>query len=126
MQFMVDENVADSRSDRLASKPFEKESFTNYRQWEEALIKFMAKQSKEPDLLSWQKLITSETAEIACCYAMVLANLIAYDVHEQSRKLFQIAAQIKVVTTKEFENWLRSGWLNLADVKDSLEAMLYL
>ncbi len=110
----------------IAFNPFEKESFTTYREWEETLIKFMTEQSKAPDLLLWQKLITSEkTSEIACCCAMVLANLISYDFYDQSRKLFQIAAQLKVVKTHEFENWLRSGWLNIADVQDALEATLY-
>lgn len=130
MQFIVNGNAGDrvvNRLARVAISPFEKESFTTYREWEETLIKFMAEQSKKPNLVSWQKLITSEkTLETACFCAMVLANLIEYDFYEQSRNLFQIAEQLKVVKTHEFENWLRSGWLNLADVKDGLQATQYL
>lgn len=109
----------------LVTNPFEKDSFIAYRAWEESLIKFMAGQAKNPDMSSWQKLIASEeTLEIACCCAIVLANLIAYDFPEQSRNLFKISAQLKAVTTHELENWLRSGWLNIADIEDGLQVML--
>lgn len=111
----------------MANNPFEKESFATYRDWEENLIKFMAEQAKSPNLASWQELSTSaKTLEVAACCATVLANLIDYDFPKQSRSLFQIAEQLKAVTTPEFDKWLRSGWLNIADVNDSLHAVFHI
>ena len=111
----------------MANNPFEKESFATYRDWEENLIKFMAEQAKNPTLASWQELSTSaKTLEIAACCAIVLANLIDYDFPKQSRSLFQIAKQLKAVTTPEFDKWLRSGWLNIADVNGSLHAVFHI
>lgn len=125
----MDKNINPSRLNylsQMANNPFEKESFATYRDWEETLIKFMAEQAKSPSLDSWQKLSTStKTLEIAACCATVLANLIDYDFPKQSRNLFQIAEQLKAVTTPELETWLRSGWLNIGDVKDSLHAVFY-
>lgn len=112
---------------QTANNPFEKESFATYRDWEEHLIEFMAEQAKNPNLASWQKLNTSaKTLEIAACCATVLANLIDNDFPKQSRSLFQIAEQLKAMTTPEFDKWLRSGWLNIADVNDSLHAVFHI
>ena len=62
----------------------------------------MAEQAENPNLLSWQRLATSEKAlDNACCCAIILANLIEYDYHEQSHKLFQISEQVKDITTGE-------------------------
>lgn len=123
----MDKNINPSYLNHLsqtANNPFEKESFATYRDWEENLIEFMAEQAKSPNLASWQKLSTSEnTLENAACCATVLANLIDYDFPNQSRSLFQIAKQLKVVMTPELERWLRSGWLNIGDVNDSLHAV---
>lgn len=119
--------VAVPRRFMMANNPFEKESFATSRDWEENLIKFMAEQAKSPNLASWQKLSTSaKTLEVAACCATILANLIDYDFPNQSRSLFQIAEQLKVVTTPELEKWLRSGWLNIGDVKDSLHAVFHI
>lgn len=105
--------------------PFQKESFTTYRAWEESFINFMTQQARNPSLRSWQKLaVSEETLEIACCCAIVLANLIAYEFPAQSRNLFQISAQLKTLTTYELNHWLQGGWLNIADIEDSLQAML--
>lgn len=111
----------------IVSNPFEKNSFATYRDWEETLTEFMAEQAKSPDLASWQKLSTSaKTLETAACCATVLANLIDYDFPSQSRSLFQIAEQLKIVTTPDLEKWLRSGWLNIGSVKNSLQAVLHI
>lgn len=127
MQLIFNENT-DSNivyHGQIAISPFEKESFAKYRDWEESLVQFMVEQAKSPNLLSWQQLITSDkTLENACCCAMVLANSVEYGYCEQSRKLFQIAAQLKDITTDEFQTWLRSGWLDLPGIENSLQALL--
>ena len=120
MQSVTNENL-DSR----VSNPFEKESFVRYRDWEESLVEFMAEQAKNPNLLSWQRLATSEKAlDNACCCAIILANSIEYDYHEQSHKLFQISEQIKDITTGELNTWIRSGWLDLPSIESSLQVLL--
>ncbi len=105
--------------------PFEKESFAQYRDWEESLVEFMAEQAQNPNLLSWQQLVTSEKAlDNASCCARILANSIEYYYYKQSRKLVQISDQLKNITTDEFNNWIRSGWLDIPSVESSLHVLL--
>ena len=120
MQSVTNENL-----DSHVSNPFEKESFVRYRDWEESLVEFMAEQAKNPNLLSWQQLVTSEKAlDNACCCAVILANLIEYDYYEQSHKLFQISEHLKAITTRELNTWIGSGWLDLPSIESSLQALL--
>jgi hypothetical protein len=79
---------------QTSNNPFDKESFARYRDWEDSLTSFMAEQAKNPCLLSWQQLITSdESLDRACCCAIILASSIEHEYSEQSHQLRQIAAQ---------------------------------
>lgn len=110
---------------QAVTNPFKKETFSTYRDWEKILIMFMGVQARNPDLSAWQELIVSEeTLEIAYGCAIVLANLITYDFPKQSSKLFQISSDLKPTDAQELEAWLHKGWLNIADVQDSLQAIL--
>ena len=120
MQFIANENIG-SR----VINPFEKKSFVKYRDWEESLVEFMAEQAENPNLLSWQRLATSEKAlDNACCCAIILANSIEYYYDEQSRKLLQISDQLKDITADGFNTWIGSGWLDLPSIESSLQALL--
>lgn len=125
MQHKIGVNLNVISSNRAITNPFEKKSFTKYRDWEESLIEFMAEQVKSPNLLLWQQLMTSEKSlNNACCCAIILANTVEYEYSEQSRKLFQISGQLKEITTDEFNTWLQSGWLDLPSINNGLQPLL--
>ncbi|PSB02795.1 hypothetical protein [Merismopedia glauca] len=121
----IPENASVVSTHQRSPNPFEKESFARYRDWSESLVNFMAEQAKNPHLLSWQQLITSEKAlENACCCAIILASSIEYEYSSQSCKLRQIAAQLKAITTDELNTWLQSGWLDVTGLENSWHALL--
>ncbi len=128
MQFIADENMDNFvvyRFKQSAISPFEKESFAQYRDWEESLIEFMTEQAKNPNLLSWQQLARSEKAlDNACCCAIILANSIKYYYYKQSHKLLQISDQLKDITTDGLNTLIRSGWLDLPNIESSLQVLL--
>ena len=83
----------------------------------------MAEQAKNPNLLLWQQLARSEKALDNACCAIILANSVEYNCHEQSRKLFQISDQLKDIATDGLNTWIRSGWLDLPSIESNLQVL---
>jgi hypothetical protein len=110
----------------LEANPFKKSDFRYYRDWEASLIKFLAKEARTPDLRNWLELSAAEpdVKTAAAFSALLLSDLLETrsDFRERSRTMYRFYETLRRPEneTEAFEQWLRSGWLNVARVADML------
>jgi hypothetical protein len=107
--------------------PFEKSRFECHRDWEASLVKFLAREARVPDIRNWLEFATPEpnVRASAAFTALLLSDLLETRpaFRETADKAFEIYEALKMTenTTEAFEQWLRSGWLNVARVSAMLD-----
>jgi hypothetical protein len=110
----------------VGANPFEKEHFKCHRDWEESLVNFLYREAKSPNARNWVFLATRpETKKTAALSALLLSNLIENrpGLRRSAETLYAICASMKVECgAEDFEEWLQTGWLNVARVANMLDA----
>jgi hypothetical protein len=110
--------------------PFEKSQFACHRDWEASLITFLASEARAPDISHWLEFATAEPSirGSAAFSALLLSDLLevrpAFRETADTTYQFYNALKLTDNETEAFENWLRSGWLNVARVADMLDIEL--
>ncbi len=114
----------------LESNPFEKSHFKCHRDWEASLVKFLVKEAKNPNLRNWFELSAAapDVKSAVAFSALLLSDLLETrsEFHKTSYTVYQFYEALKNTEdeTEAFEQWLRSGWLNVARVADMLNVEL--
>lgn len=113
----------------MAANPFEKEQFQFHRDWEEALVHFLAMEAKNTQPEHWASFATTpETQKAAAFTALVLHGLLENKpaLRESAEQAYAVYKTLTKTgsNVKEFEEWLRSGWLNLSRLENMLDAEL--
>jgi hypothetical protein len=113
------------------ANPFEKEQFEYHRQWEESLVEFLCREAKNPDIRNWLLFAGErDTREAAAFSALLLSDLLENKpgFRESASKVYEVYKAINVPDggAKKFEEWLRTGWLNVARVANMIDAELKL
>jgi hypothetical protein len=107
--------------------PFEKSHFKCHRDWEASFIKYLAREARAPDIRNWLEFAAAEpnVKNAAAFSALLLSDLLETkpDFRETVDAVYQFYKVLKMTEneTEDFEQWLRSGWLNVARVADLLE-----
>ena len=108
--------------------PFEKAQFMKHRDWEESLVKFLSREAINPNVRNWLPLATRlETKKAVAFSALLLSNLLENKprLRVSADKVYDIFRAMKVEGgAKNFEEWLRTGWLNVARVANMIDAEL--
>lgn len=112
----------------MHDNPFVKGNFKCYRDWEDALLTFFLSEAKSPNFLNWVK-FSNDCNEVdhVVYSALFLSNLLETnnDYKDQSSKLYDIYNTIKSEQDgQNFNEWLKSGWVDLARVASSLKSKL--
>lgn len=113
----------------MSVNPFEKTLFACHRDWEEALVEFLASEAKNPDSAHWLLLFTGVDAKKDAVFsALMLSDILETKrgFQESADKLYGIYQQFNEAGSgaKKFEEWLRSGWLNVSRVANMLDVEL--
>jgi hypothetical protein len=112
---------------KVKTNPFEKSKFKFYRDWETSLIKFLAREARAPDIQNWLEFAAAEpnVKAAAAFSALLLSNLLENRsvFRETSQQVYKSYEALKTAEeeTEAFEQWLHSGWLNVARVADLLD-----
>lgn len=107
--------------------PFDKSQFACHRDWEASLVTFLGREAKAPDISNWLEFATAEpSVRASAAYtALLLSDLLEVKpgFRETADTTYQFYNALKVSDkeTEAFEQWLRSGWLNVARIADLLE-----
>jgi hypothetical protein len=115
----------------MNANPFDKSQFKLHRDWEESLIEFLCREARNPDVNNWLLLAGNRDAkEIAAFSALLLSDLLENKpgFRESASKVYEVYKAINVPDggAGKFEEWLRSGWLNVARVANMVDAELKL
>jgi hypothetical protein len=112
----------------MNANPFEKEQFQCYRDWEGSLVEFLSREARKPNVRNWLPLATRlETKKAAAFSALLLCNLVENkpSFRVSVNTLYEIYRAMNVEGgAKNFEKWLRTGWLNVARVANMIDAEL--
>ena len=112
----------------MNANPFEKEQFQCHRDWEGSLVEFLSREARKPNVRNWLPLATRlETKKAAAFSALLLCNLVENKprFRVSVNTLYEIYRAMNVEGgAKNFEKWLRTGWLNVARVANMIDAEL--
>ncbi len=113
----------------MAVNPFAKGDFRCHRAWEEALVAFLVREAKSPNLQNWLALSGDPGARKSAVFsALLLSNLLATKpgFAQSSKKAYEVGRALsgRRPDPEAFEDWLRSGWLNLSRIADLLAVAL--
>lgn len=113
----------------MGDNPFNKSAFEGHRDWEESLVSFFVDESKSPNVDRWLAMAaTCDDTNRVGYSALLLSNLVENkpDFRESAETLYGVYEKLKVVGcgAKEYEGWLRTGWLNVSRVADILNVKL--
>lgn len=90
------------------------------------MVKFLAKEAKNPNLRNWFELSAAapDVKSAAAFSALLLSDLLETrpEFQRTSYTVYQLYEALKNRgdETEAFEQWLRSGWLNVARIADML------
>ena len=108
--------------------PFEKAQFKNHRDWEESLVKFLSREAINPNVRNWLPLATRlDTKKAAAFSALLLSNLMENKPNSRvsADTVYEIYRAMNIEGgEKNFEEWLRTGWLNVTRVANMIDAEL--
>ena len=115
----------------MNANPFDKSQFECHRDWEESLVKFLCREAKNPDIRNWLPCVGKpDSKEAAAFSALLLSNLLEnkHDFRESAYKVHELYMAIDVPDggAGKFEEWLRSGWLNVSRMANMIDAELKL
>ena len=111
----------------MKQNPFEKSHYKFHRDWEASFIKYLAREARAPDIRNWLEFAAAEpnVKTAAAFSALLLSDLLETkpDFRETVDAVYQFYKVLKMTEneTEDFEQWLRSGWLNVARVADLLD-----
>lgn len=113
----------------MAKNPFEKTQFEFHRDWEDSLVRFLATEAKHAQPEHWTSLATNaETQKAAAFTALVLHGLLENKpaFRESAERAYEVYKTLAKngSNAKDFEEWLRSGWLNLSRLDSMVNAEL--
>lgn len=113
----------------MGDNPFDKSAFKVHRDWEESLVSFFVDEAKSPNVDRWLAMATAcDDANRVGYSALLLSNLVENKpgFRESAETLYGVYEQLKGVDcgAKEYEGWLRTGWLNVSRVADMLNVKL--
>ena len=116
-----------ARVDIMNANPFEKTQFKSHRDWEESLVEFLSREARNPDIRNWLPLATRhDTKKAAAFSALLLSDLLETrpDFRDSSDKVYEVYNTLKETEgcARQFEEWLRSGWLNVSRVANMIRA----
>lgn len=111
----------------MSGTSFEKPLFSSHRDWEESLVKFLASEARSPNVNNWVS--PDGSHDVAAAFsALLLSNLLEPKpgFRESSSKLRDIYKTLSQPEwgAKKFEEWLRSGWVNVNRVANMLDVEL--
>ena len=110
------------------ANPFEKAQFQCHRDWEGSLVEFLSREARKPNVRNWLPLATRlDTKRAAAFSALLLSNLVENKprFRVSVNTLYEIYRAMNVEGgAKNFEEWLRTGWLNVARVANMIDAEL--
>ena len=114
-----------------SANPFDKTQFPFHRPWEESLVEFLTKEAQNPDLYHWQILSNGkDTRRSAAFSALLLSNLLETKpgFRQSAEKTYAIYRALNDTEggggAQQFEQWLRSGWLNVSRVASRIDMEL--
>jgi len=112
----------------MKANPFEKAQFQCHRDWEDSLVEFLSREARKPNVGNWLPLATRlETKKAAAFSALLLSNLLENkpSFRVPVNTLYEIYRAMNVEGgAKNFEDWLRTGWLNVTRVANMIDAEL--
>jgi hypothetical protein len=112
----------------MKANPFEKSQFKCYRDWEGSLVEFLTIEALNPNVRNWLPLASGlDTKKAAAFSALLLSNLVENKqrCRVSVNTLYEIYRVMNVEGgAKNFEDWLRTGWLNVTRVANMLDAEL--
>lgn len=113
----------------MNANPFEKTQFECHRDWEESLVEFLSREARNPDIRNWLPFATRHDTRKAVAFsALLLSDLLETrpDFRESADKVYEVYKSLMETEggARQFEEWLRSGWLNVSRVADLLRAGL--
>ena len=94
-------------------------------------MKFLSREARNPDIRNWLSYADkSDAKEAAAFSALLLSNLLENKpgFRESADKVYEVYKAIDVPDggAGKFEEWLRSGWLNVSRVANMVDAELKL
>ena len=113
----------------MNANPFVKDQFKCYRDWEDALVAFLSHEARDPSMDRWLEVGADERAKEAATFcALLLGNLLTKKAGFVSagEKAYEAYAQLSggLTSAREYEQWFRTGWLNVSRAADALSAKL--
>ncbi|MHB8414834.1 MAG: hypothetical protein ACYDB1_05530 [Acidiferrobacteraceae bacterium] len=113
----------------MTVNPFDKTQFEGHRAWEECLVSFLVQEAKLPDVRNWLPLSGEIGAKRSAAFsALLLSSLLESKpgFAESSDKAYEIYNTLIEGdgNARKFEDWLRSGWLNISRIASSFAVAL--
>ena len=113
----------------MGANPFNKCGFSCYREWEAALLDFFVKESASPETAEWLLFaVDDESRKMVAFSALLLSNLLenkpGYKVPSDKAGEVYAALKNESMGHVQYGEWLRSGWLNVSRIADSIKFRL--